>query len=554
MKLRNRLVIALCLVGLVLGTTTYVGFELFQDRSVEQSRANVNETAAMSADIVEGQVRERKGQVAYVAAQPAARGDNVDAYIESFVQNSRFVSAHTLSEDGTVQSVYSAPGTPKPVAEGDRRATAQYAERALDGRTYMSPVFCAKEGRCRVRISAPIIDASSDGGSVVGVLAATIPVRGGVFFEASESGTPNTAVYVVAPTDDGDIIFGGEPPNFAASITGKATVASTDWTVRVTRNRAGLNTRLRTAFYAQLVSLLVVLGSVAMFGAWEYRTNLRHVDRLLDGFDALRDGDYDHSLDLSDADEWSSIERRFAGLAATLAERETEVEEQRQRRRMLYRLLRHNLRNELNVVIMEAERIPDYTEDAEVADIADNVVDTSRRLIDQADKARKLERLMADAAKTEPTEVTALVSAELADLRTEYDATVTAEMVDEAWVEAPSLLSHAIRELCENAVEHNSADPVVGVAVERADESVLLRIRDDGPGINAQDRRALSDETETRLEHGSGIGLRFVYWTVERMDGSAAVIDNDLGGTTITLRLPAIPSPTAQEHETTEQE
>jgi hypothetical protein len=28
MKLRNRLVIALCLVGIVLGTTTYVGFEL----------------------------------------------------------------------------------------------------------------------------------------------------------------------------------------------------------------------------------------------------------------------------------------------------------------------------------------------------------------------------------------------------------------------------------------------------------------------------------------------------------------------------------------------
>ena len=85
MKLRTRLVVALCLVGIVLGTTTYAGFELFQNRSVAQSEANVEETAAMSADIVEGRVRERKGQVAYVAAQPAARGDDVDAYIRSFV-------------------------------------------------------------------------------------------------------------------------------------------------------------------------------------------------------------------------------------------------------------------------------------------------------------------------------------------------------------------------------------------------------------------------------------------------------------------------------------
>ena len=553
MKLRTRLVVALCLVGIVLGTTTYAGFELFQNRSVAQSEANVDETAAMSADIVEGQVRERKGQVAYVAAQPAARGDDVDAYIRSFVGNSRFVSAHTLSDDGTVQSVYSAPGTPEPAAENDRRAGRQYVERALAGRTYMSPVFCSEAAGCRVRISAPIFDASS-GDDAVGVLAATIPVGSGVFFEASASGTPNTVAYVVAPTDDGEIIFGGEPPDFDASITGTAAVASTDWEVRVTRNRAGLNSRLRSAFYAQLLSLFVVLGSVAMFGAWEYRTNLRHVDRLLDGFDALRDGNYDHSLALSDADEWSSIERRFTGLATTLAERETEIEEQRQRRRMLYRLLRHNLRTELNVVIMQAERVPDHTDDSEVVSIADTIVDTSRGLIDQADKARKLERLMAEATKTDPTEVTALVDEQLADLRAEYDARVSAEMVDEAWVEAPPLLSHAVRELCENAVEHNSGEPLVEVTVERADEEIRLRVRDDGTGINEQDRRALSDETETRLEHGSGIGLRFVYWTVQRMDGSVTVVDNDLGGTTIVLRLPAIASPTAKESDDDEQE
>lgn len=578
MKIRHRLVIALCLVGLVLGATTFAGFELFEDRTVAQMETNVEETAGLSADVVEGQIREQKERVAYLAARPQARGDDVKPYLRSFVRNSAFTSARVVSENGTVTTVYAESDVPETPAEGADHVNRTYVQRSLTGETYMSPVACPDGGACRVTISAPVF-AGDDPGEVTAVLAATIPVGTGAFFSSNTIRSEATAVYVVAPTDDGDdpVTFGESPGAFESSITGTAPVASTDWEVRVEQNRAALDRTLRTALYAQALSLLIVLLSIATFGAWEYRTNLRQIERLLAGFSALRRGEYDHSLELAAADEWSEIEDRFDRLSTTLADREAAVEEQKRRRGMLHRLLRHNLRNDINVILGQAELVPEHTEDDDVLRIARSIRETSRDLIDQADKARKLEQLMAESSDSGAVELVEIVEEKAAAVTESYDhVRMSTDLPDEAWVLASPLLPYAIEELLENAVEHNPNDPIVidasidrdaeldvdspvgpagGVDVNGdvggdvdngdaggdadGDEAVRFRLSDNGPGIPDQDRRVLTGEEETSLEHGSGIGLRFVYWTVQQVNGSVEV-STGADGTTIDLLVPAL--------------
>ncbi|WP_430504442.1 ATP-binding protein [Haloparvum sp. PAK95] len=608
MKIRHRLVIALCLVGLVLGATTFAGFELFEDRTVSQMEANVEETAGLSADVVAGRIREQKERVAYLAARPPARGDEVRSYLRSFVRNSEFTSAHVVAANGTVTTAYAESGVPGTPAVGANHANRTYVQRSLAGGTYMSPVTCLDGGSCRVRISAPVFAAGDDPGEVTSVLAATIPVGSGAFFSPTALTRETTAVYVVAPTDGGadSFTFGESRGSFDSSVTGSAPVASTGWVVRVERNRAALDRTLRRAFYAQVLSLLIVLLSIATFGAWEYRTNLGQIERLLDGFSALRRGDYDHSLDLSAAEEWREIDRQFDRLATTLAEREAAVEEQKRRRGMLHRLLRHNLRNDINVILGQAELVPEHSGDEDVRRIARSIRDTSRGLIEQADKARKLEQLMAEAAEAEVVDLVDIVEEKTSAVTDSYDnVQVSTELPDEAKVLASPLLPYAVEELLENAVEHNQSDPVViDASVEQVaapttgsdaestgespadpparstgesatdsatepavdsatdgpvagdvdpshvddEEIVRFRLSDNGPGIPAQDRRVLTGAEETSLEHGSGIGLRFVYWTVQQVSGSVEV-STGKDGTTIDLLIPALSTESAESEE-----
>jgi signal transduction histidine kinase len=62
-------------------------------------------------------------------------------------------------------------------------------------------------------------------------------------------------------------------------------------------------------------------------------------------------------------------------------------------------------------------------------------------------------------------------------------------------------------------------------------------VRDDGPGLPEHERAVLDAETETALEHGSGLGLWLARWGTARLGGELTV-ETD-GGTTATVALPA---------------
>jgi signal transduction histidine kinase len=104
------------------------------------------------------------------------------------------------------------------------------------------------------------------------------------------------------------------------------------------------------------------------------------------------------------------------------------------------------------------------------------------------------------------------------------------------------ILIPVIRELVSNAVEHGGStpDPCVTVrAVETAEthqaEEWRIEVTDTGPGINEHEMRVFEQTKETKLHHGSGLGLWLVRWGVDRLGGEVW-FDVD-GGTTVTLAL-----------------
>ena len=223
----------------------------------------------------------------------------------------------------------------------------------------------------------------------------------------------------------------------------------------------------------------------------------------------------------------------------------------RQRReryfRVVNRILRHNLRNELNVVFGFASEIASNAEDDRTADYARRIETTGRRLADLAEGAAGIRRVVEEGTVSDPEpvsvgQVAAAVREECAERYPE--ARIDAAVPDDAVVRGDDRLRDALGHLVENAVVHARADaPRVEIGAERhpEGETVSVRVADDGPGIPDGVREVITGEAEvTQLNHNTGIGLWIVAWIVEAYGGEVAFgpgIDGE--GTTVTLRLPA---------------
>ncbi|MGM0605774.1 MAG: PAS domain S-box protein [Halobacteriota archaeon] len=222
----------------------------------------------------------------------------------------------------------------------------------------------------------------------------------------------------------------------------------------------------------------------------------------------------------------------------------TEREVQDQQTQVLSRVLRHNLRNKLNLVQGHVRLLGEGgTVDATVADIAEieRAIDELLRLSRKVDRS---EDVFDRGQLRQPREISAVVERVCTTMQQQYpDAEITWQTPTVATI-VEAKVELALEELIENAIEHNDRpEPTVELTAARRNGGslqLLIEIEDDGPGIPNEERRVFEHGEETPLFHSSGLGLWLVYWIVTLAGGDISMADrtdNDRG-TDIRLNLP----------------
>jgi signal transduction histidine kinase len=214
-------------------------------------------------------------------------------------------------------------------------------------------------------------------------------------------------------------------------------------------------------------------------------------------------------------------------------------ENREQRLAVLNRALRHNLRNDMNVVDGYATTLADRL-DGEDAAVAETIQGVAADLVALSKKARDVETVMAAGASDDaPADVDALVERTVDAVRDAHpDASVSVTVDGAARVPSRAVVEAVVENAVENAVVHGGGR--VRVRTEPpADGCVQVVVADDGPGIPESELAVVERGVETQLDHGSGLGLWVVAWGVRSLGGS---VDVDAGddGTTVTLRLPTV--------------
>ncbi|WP_267164256.1 PAS domain-containing sensor histidine kinase [Halovenus salina] len=228
---------------------------------------------------------------------------------------------------------------------------------------------------------------------------------------------------------------------------------------------------------------------------------------------------------------------KFVAVANDITQRkvyERQLEEQRDNLNILNQVLRHDIRNNLQLILAYTEIVADTIDHDEAETHLQTVHENAEHAVDLTNVAREMAAVMLSADhELEPISIRSVVTGEVEQIREAYPEAniITASEIEPVSVRANEMLSSVFRNLLKNAVQHNDkAVPTVAVSSVVEDEQIRIRVADNGPGISDAAKADIFGKGEKGLDsEGTGIGLYLVKSLVETYGGDVWVEDRESG-------------------------
>ncbi|WP_338739562.1 PAS domain S-box protein [Haloplanus salilacus] len=210
-------------------------------------------------------------------------------------------------------------------------------------------------------------------------------------------------------------------------------------------------------------------------------------------------------------------------------------------RKILTRYLRHNMRNDLNVIQGSAELLQiDGSLSPEQIELTESIIDKTEALSEMSDTARTYSSLLGRDTELSTFDLSKLTTEAVRRVRqTHSDVTFELDVPETCEIRAREGIQRAFEELIDNAARHNDAtEPWVRIRVRDHDGARVV-IEDNGPGIANQEMESLEKRTETPLTHSQGVGLWLSKWLIEGVEGQLSIETTDTG-TRVTVEFPSL--------------
>ncbi|KAB1196576.1 MULTISPECIES: PAS domain S-box protein [Haloferax] len=226
-----------------------------------------------------------------------------------------------------------------------------------------------------------------------------------------------------------------------------------------------------------------------------------------------------------------------------LKENEKRLEERNEQLELLNQIVRHDIRNDMQIVLGMSQLLEERVDDEDCRDMLDSITEKSDHVVELT---QTVGELMTALLGDEPDGSSAIsvknfLEAEVEALAHGYpDADVRIEgEIPSTRVCANEMLESVFRNVLNNAVQHNrSDDPEVVVQVDEDEDHLVVHIEDNGPGIPEIQRSEVFGKGERGLESsGTGLGLYLVQSLVEHYGGNVDVRPNDPTGSIFEIRL-----------------
>jgi signal transduction histidine kinase len=192
----------------------------------------------------------------------------------------------------------------------------------------------------------------------------------------------------------------------------------------------------------------------------------------------------------------------------------------------MHSILRHDVLNSMTVVRARAEHLDAHLDDGQQESV-EAILNQAESVIDLSQRARAMVTAVAEEADvdSEPVDLSRVLRDEIATVQASYDdLQVSASVPENVYVFADEMLAEVFGNLLENAVRHNDKDrPRLRVDVSVASDDVVVRIADNGPGIDDDRKERVFERGES--SSGGGFGLFFVKTMIDHYGGDVRIED-----------------------------
>ena len=233
----------------------------------------------------------------------------------------------------------------------------------------------------------------------------------------------------------------------------------------------------------------------------------------------------------------------YARDITALKQYEQQLETQRDNLDLLNQVVRHDIRNDLQLIQAYGGMLAEVDSLSEQQQLfISKVLKAANNAVDLTTSARDLSEVMLrDETETKPMPLAKTVEQQVDRLQSEtQSAIVTVDgSLPAVDVIADELLEAIFRNLLKNAVQHNDKDvPEITVSASVDNHQVIVNVADNGPGVSDAHKTEIFGRGNQGLKsEGTGIGLYLVQTLVDRYGGTVWVEDNDPEGAVFAIQL-----------------
>lgn len=201
-----------------------------------------------------------------------------------------------------------------------------------------------------------------------------------------------------------------------------------------------------------------------------------------------------------------------------------------QRRKVINRVLRHDLRNEINVINGYADILSDETELKldEIQQYADNIYKKSTKLLRLSNEIKEIDQeLYRVDRKLRKLDINTIIEEQVQTIQNEYpNVEFRISLDSNSKIIGNTLLNSAIQHILENGIIHNPKENKyisIQSSHDPIEKELTVTITDNGPGIDMSVKKIIESGIEKPLEHTTGLGLWIVKWIIEIIDGQIQI-------------------------------
>jgi len=516
------------------------------DRAEIRAYLQTQQQERSDTEIVRAYVVDRRNQTVAVSSNPELEGQSIEAlgWSERFAfrdfDDVQVTEPHGVNNETVIGFISPIRRTPEQllVVEVDTASVFERFEHPVDN------------GFTRVVSSNGTVVFSDDSGVTL------TQYRGGIRrAPAVSSGLRGNSGFTESPA------FENRPEIEGEYVAAYAAVPNTDWVVieHAPAREAYVISRqaLRWIGGIAIFTLLALVSVVSVLG----RDVTGALSQLTKRAEEIENGQYDVDFNTDRPDEFGDLNRTIASTRDTLQQRIKEIrktkaeletsnaalEERSKMVDVLNRILRHNVRNEVNVITGRAELAVSRVDDEETLADLEAVQDAAWELSTISERTQRIKQLLAEEkSEPEPLQLNEALRSKLTDVEAETPcATVEFDgCPGEPVVEAAQTFPTAVADIIEQIAVHNDGEVKITVSAttKNADsggEAVVLQINDDADGLPALDIEAVKAGEETPLNHAEGLALWCLEWTVTKSDGKLLVAPSNA---TLKMQIPSAPT------------